>query len=282
MSGRPVARPAHGATPAGVEACDTVEDSCDEGVASGTLVLVRHGRTAWNDANFMTGWANPALSATGVREARSLGGRLRRAGVLPTHVVTSRSDRAIETAGVIVEELDVALDVRTSWYWNERHLGMLQGLDRAAACLIYGRERVREWKRRRDATPPHLPLGDPRHPRHDARYRDVDPRALPGAESVAAMAERLATGWRRDVEPLVEGGATVMVVGHCHSLRELVATLAVTPSCANASFARPGDSIILRRHGDAWTVVEEDPRRARHVARSFNDGPCPILATDRD
>jgi len=256
VSGRLVARPARFATPSGVEASATVDDSSDGEGTSGTLVLVRHGRTAWNDGHFMTGWANPALSPTGVEEARSLGRRLRRAGVAPTHVVTSRSDRAIETAGVIVEELDVDLDVRTSWYWNERHLGMLQGLDREAARLIYGRERVREWKRRRDATPPSLPWDDPRHPRHDVRYRDVDPRTLPGAESVAAMAERLATGWRRDVEPLVEGGATVMVVGHCHSLRELLATLEVTDTCAHASFARPGDSITLDRHGDAWTVVE--------------------------
>ena len=266
MSGRLVARTAHFATPTGVEASAAADDAPGEERTSGTLVLVRHGRTAWNDGNFMTGWANPALSATGVEEARSRGRRLRRAGVVPTHVVTSRSDRAIETAGLIVEELDVDLDIRTSWYWNERHLGTLQGLDREAAVLIYGRERVREWKRRRDATPPRLSRDDPRHPRHDGRYRDVDPRALPGAESTAAMAERLATGWRRDVEPLVDGGATVMVVGHCHSLRELVATLEVANSCAHASFARPGDSITLQRRGDAWTVA--DPGR--------------ILGSDRD
>ena len=260
MSGRLVARPSPFVTPADIEVSATEHDAPHEERKSGTLVLVRHGRTAWNDGNFMTGWANPALSAAGAQEARSRGRRLRRAGVVPTHVITSRSDRAIETAVLIVEELGVPLDIRTSWYWNERHLGMLQGLDRSAASLIYGRQRVREWKRRRDATPPLLSSDDPRHPCHDPRYRDVDPRALPGAESVAAMAERLATGWRREVEPLVDGGATVLVVGHCHSLRELVATLEVTDSGADVPFARPGDSITLHRHGGAWTVIDQDPR----------------------
>ena len=37
---------------------------------SGTLILVRHGESEWNQKNLFTGWKNPDLTEKGIEEAR--------------------------------------------------------------------------------------------------------------------------------------------------------------------------------------------------------------------
>ena len=42
-------------------------------MAKRNLVLVRHGQSEWNAKNLFTGWKNPGLTETGVKEAISAG-----------------------------------------------------------------------------------------------------------------------------------------------------------------------------------------------------------------
>lgn len=230
---------------------------------SATLILVRHASTDWNAGQFMTGWANPALNAEGREEAYRVGVKLRAHGFVPEHVVTSRSDRTVQTALEILHVLGVPIELNTTWQLNERHLGALQGLDRAAATLIYGRDKFRQWKRQPDATPPEIEVDDLRHPRHDPLYDDVDPRRLPSGESQNQMKQRLLEGWTSGIEPLLTSGATVLVVGHCHSLRALVTLIEGSPSRAPDSFSSPGDAMIYVRRGETWQHVPEYPSVTR-------------------
>jgi 2,3-bisphosphoglycerate-dependent phosphoglycerate mutase len=232
-----------------------------ESPGAATLVLVRHGSTDWNAGGFMTGWANPALNALGREQARNTGAELQRRGVVPSHVITSRSARAVDTAGEIVGVLDLALEVRTHWRLNERHMGALQGLDRSAATLLYGRERFRDWKRQPHACPPALDLRDPRHPRHDDRYADVDPWQLPGTESLVQLNQRLLEAWVSDIEPVTMTGDTVLVVGHCHSLRALASFLAGSPARAQDLFSAPADCVTFTRERRGWTLTHDTPSR---------------------
>src|SRR5260370_21442369 len=94
----------------------------------GTLVLLRHGESAWNADGLFTGWVDVGLSAKGESEAAAGGKLLLDAGMRPGIVHTSVLTRAIQTANI---SLDTAgwgwLPVRRSWRLNERHYGALQG-----------------------------------------------------------------------------------------------------------------------------------------------------------
>lgn len=48
---------------------------------------------------------------------------------------------------------------------NERHYGILQGLNKAETAIKYGEEQVRIWRRSYDVRPPALNEDDPRNPR---------------------------------------------------------------------------------------------------------------------
>ena len=196
--------------------------------AAGSLVLVRHGRTRWNEEGRIIGWEDPPLSEAGRRDAAAAASVVRGAGLRFPMVCTSAALRCSETAAVVLEALGAAPGrVVVDWRLNERHFGLLQGLDRGAVRQAYGREQVRAWKHDLDAVPPEVPPDDPRHPRHDARFRGVRADLLPGAESLAAVAKRVDRCWAERLVPALAAGLDVVVVGHCHSLRVLAQIAAV-------------------------------------------------------
>jgi 2,3-bisphosphoglycerate-dependent phosphoglycerate mutase len=191
------------------------------------LVLLRHGRSVWNDLNLFTGWEDVDLSPGGEEEARVAGELLAAEPDLDLRVVhTSVLTRAIRTANISLHTAGRTwLPVRRSWRLNERHYGDLTGKDKKQTADEFGLEQVKIWRRSFDVAPPLLPLDDPRNSRFDPRYRDVAAELIPRSECLKDVVTR-ATPYLRDVmsEDLrsegVKGGA-VLVVAHGNSIRAL-------------------------------------------------------------
>jgi 2,3-bisphosphoglycerate-dependent phosphoglycerate mutase len=192
----------------------------------GKLLLVRHGQSTWNLENLFTGWTDVDLSAQGVAEAQRAGLEIGRAGVLPDVVYTSVLKRAIRTEWLILEAMDLLwLPVVRDWRLNERHYGALQGLNKAQTAAQYGAAQVKIWRRSYDTPPPPLSTDDPRHPRHDRRYAQVDPAELPATESLKDTLARVMPCWEQCIAPQLRAQRNVMIVAHGNSLRALVKML---------------------------------------------------------
>ena len=68
-----------------------------------TLVLIRHGQSAWNLENRFTGWWDVGLTEQGIAEARAAGELLLAKDLLPTRAFTSLQTRAIKTLHLALE-----------------------------------------------------------------------------------------------------------------------------------------------------------------------------------
>ena len=90
-----------------------------------TLVLVRHGETAWNVEGRIQGHTDVALNGFGVAQAEALGKRLAREHF--DAIYSSDLIRAFHTARPAVPDPDRA--IITDRRLRERHLGVLQGLN---------------------------------------------------------------------------------------------------------------------------------------------------------
>ena len=87
-----------------------------------TLILLRHGQSAWNLENRFTGWWDVDLTAQGVEEARAAGRMLRDKGYDFDRAYTSLQSRAIRTLNLVLEEMGRSwLPVTKAWELNERH-----------------------------------------------------------------------------------------------------------------------------------------------------------------
>ncbi|HME40226.1 MAG TPA: 2,3-diphosphoglycerate-dependent phosphoglycerate mutase [Steroidobacteraceae bacterium] len=193
---------------------------------SGKLILVRHGQSIWNVENLFTGWHDVDLSDQGLKEAEQAGRELQREKLEPKIAFTSVLKRAIRTLWLILDTTDrMWIPVERSWRLNERHYGALQGLNKAQTVEQHGEAQVKIWRRSYDVPPPPLGLEDPRHPRFDPRYADVDLGHLPAAESLKDTLSRVLPYWESRIVPELRANRDVLIVAHGNSLRALVKML---------------------------------------------------------
>ena len=187
------------------------------------LVLLRHGQSTWNLEDRFTGWEDVPLSEQGAAEAHEAARLLSDDGITPDVVHTSLLVRAIETADLCLTDMGLAwLPVHRHWRLNERHYGALQGLNKKETAEKYGDEQVRVWRRSYATPPPAVTVDDPRHPRHDPRYRELPPEVLPAAESLQDVVARMLPYWQDAIVPDLRLGRCVLISAHGNSLRAMV------------------------------------------------------------
>ena len=162
------------------------------------LTLVRHGQSDWNNKNLFTGWENPGLTKKGVEEAHKTGNLLKKENKNYSYLFTSILDRAINTAGIILEELGIdQINIIRDQALNERDYGELTGLNKDAARKKWGEDQVHIWRRSFDIPPP-------------------------GGESLKDTAERVIPYFRDKILPLLIEDNNILISAHGNSLRALV------------------------------------------------------------
>src|ERR1700753_2142911 len=186
-----------------------------------TLVLLRHGESAWNALILFTGWVDVGLTDKGRAEAVRSGQLLTEHDLLPDVLYTSLLRRAISTAHLALDAADrLWIPVRRSWRLNERHYGALQGLDKAETRARYGEEQFMTWRRSYDTPPPPIESGS--ESSQDAALRYANIGGGPLTECLADVVARFLPYFTDVIVPDLRTGKTVLIVAHGNSLRALV------------------------------------------------------------
>ncbi|MEE9271880.1 MAG: 2,3-diphosphoglycerate-dependent phosphoglycerate mutase [Robiginitomaculum sp.] len=190
------------------------------------LVLSRHGQSEWNLQNRFTGWVDVDLTEKGIAEAKLGGSLLAKEGIRFDAAFTSYLTRAIRTLWLGLEALDQCyIPVTKDWHLNERHYGGLTGLNKQDSRDEYGDEQVHIWRRSYDVPPPIIGPNHEYHPSHDPRYAGIDPRLLPGGESLKLTLDRVVPYFETNIAPQIKAGETLLISAHGNSLRALLKQL---------------------------------------------------------
>ena len=165
-----------------------------------TVLLARHGETAWNRNRRAQGWAPVRLNDQGRAQARALASHLTDSYALD-RIHASDLDRTAETAQIVSEEGFPHLDPVLEPYWRERDLGVYQGLT---------------YEELSDRYPAFALVGDRRR----------DPEAVPeGGESLLDVRDRVLEGWESLTASLDGGNETTLVVAHGGPIKLLLGHL---------------------------------------------------------
>lgn len=185
------------------------------------LVLMRHGESQWNQENRFTGWVDVDLSDRGYHEAQHAGKLLSNNGFIFDYGYTSVLKRAIHTLWIILDQLNQAwLPIQKSWQLNERHYGMLQGLNKNEAIKRYGYETLQKWRRSYDSIPPSNIKNDQFLGTNDIRYNNI--HNLPNGESLKLTLNRVIEYWNKFIVPKVRDNNRVIIVAHGNSIRSII------------------------------------------------------------
>lgn len=184
------------------------------------LILMRHGRSAWNGQNLFTGWVDIPLDQKGIEEATEGGKQIRHkpidvvftstliraqmtvvlallnhsSGKVPVFLHTGEGRK--DAWGAIYSEKTKTntLPVHIAQELNERMYGKLQGMNKAEMAEKYGAEQVHIWRRSFDVNPPE-------------------------GESLSDTCERAWPYFQKRILPHLERGENVFIAAHGNSLR---------------------------------------------------------------
>ncbi|ELK28697.1 Phosphoglycerate mutase 1 [Myotis davidii] len=149
-------------------------------MAAYKLVLIRHGKRAWNLENSFSGWYHVDLSPGGHEEAKRV------------------QKRAIWTLWIVLDALDhLWLPVARAWRLSERHYVGLTGL-KAETAAKRGEAQVNIRRRSYDIPPPPM---EPDHP----FYSNITPQVKEEKPVLIAAHGNSLRGIVRHLEGLSKG-----------------------------------------------------------------------------
>ena len=186
------------------------------------IILLRHGHSEWNLNNRFTGWTDISLSEIGLKEATRCGRLLSQYEYSFDEVHISSLQRTRQTAEqLLLAAKHSVIPFFSHWRLNERHYGRLQGLNKSEIVNTWGETQSHRWWRGYSEPPPELDLNDPRHPRFETLYNDIEPKLLPSTESLQQCQQRLMHYWQQQIVPRMKSEKRLLVVTHGNTLRAL-------------------------------------------------------------
>ena len=224
-----------------------------------SLILLRHGQSEWNLQARFTGWTDVGLTEAGVGEAVSAGRAMRRAGIDVAVSHTSLLRRAVRTAELALDQMDLSwLPVKRHWRLNERHYGALQGHTHAEMTERHGADAVKTWRRSYDVRPPLLEPQDQRYPSHDPRYASVAPEVLPAGECLADVVARMLPYYYDAIVPDMMRLGSVLVTAHGNSIRAMIKHLDRISDADIPALEIPTGVPILYTFDDSMSVRSKE------------------------
>jgi 2,3-bisphosphoglycerate-dependent phosphoglycerate mutase len=219
-----------------------------------SLVLIRHGQSAWNLENRFTGWWDVNLTPQGEAEAKAAGELLAARGFDFDQCFTSFQTRAIKTLNIALEAMGrLWLPVEKDWRLNERHYGGLTGLDKAQTAARHGEDQVKIWRRSFDTPPPPLEAGGEFDLSADRRYAGL---AVPPTESLKDTIARVLPYWDERIAPVLRDGKRVIISAHGNSLRALVKHLSGISDAEIAGLEIPTGQPLVYQLDDALNATD--------------------------
>ncbi|ODV88165.1 hypothetical protein CANARDRAFT_5464 [[Candida] arabinofermentans NRRL YB-2248] len=237
----------------------------------GTIILIRHGQSLWNKSNLFCGWVDIELSDKGKQQAIDSANLIKASGISPPDVCfTSRLTRAVQTANIVLEQLENQyIDVTKSWRLNERHYGKLQGLSKNAVLDEYGEEKYMYWRRAYNGCPPLVTPEDKYYCIDDKhRYQEALESELPRGESLKMVMDRLLPFYHETIVPELQKGKTVLIVSHGSVVRALAKFLYEIDEEAIAKINIPNGIPLVIKMTDELTPIGKEieylaPERAK-------------------
>jgi 2,3-bisphosphoglycerate-dependent phosphoglycerate mutase len=185
------------------------------------LILIRHGQSVWNAENKFTGWVDVDISSRGREEAINAANTIKNKSLVIDHVFCSSLIRAINTADIILKDLNSSVVPLKKWQLNERHYGSLQGKNKAETSKIYGDKMVNEWRRSYDIPPPKLTKSEVAEEKNKANFTIDAEHNWPASESLKNTFDRVISFWKDEIEKKFPN-KNVLIVAHGNTIRSIV------------------------------------------------------------
>ena len=184
------------------------------------LILVRHGQSSWNLEKKFTGWVDVDLTEDGKLEAKKAGDLIKANNINIDIYYSSFQLRAKNTLKLIQEVLHDTKISEKAWQLNERHYGILTGLNKEEMKIKLGESKVHQFRRSWDLRPDPLDRESPYHPINIETYKEIPINKIPDTESLKDTYERVINFYKQEIEKKIKN-KNILISAHGNSIRAL-------------------------------------------------------------
>ena len=184
------------------------------------LILVRHGQSVWNLEKKFTGWVDVDLTENGKLEAKKAGDLIKANNINIDIYYSSFQLRAKNTLKLIQEVLQDTKISEKAWQLNERHYGILTGLNKEEMKIKLGESKVHQFRRSWDLRPDPLDRKSPYHPINIETYKEIPINKMPDTESLKDTYERVINFYKQEIENKATNN-NILISAHGNSIRAL-------------------------------------------------------------
>ena len=184
------------------------------------LILVRHGQSSWNLEKKFTGWVDVDLTENGKLEAKKAGDLIKANNINIDIYYSSFQLRAKNTLKLIQEVLQDTKISEKAWQLNERHYGILTGLNKEEMKIKLGESKVHQFRRSWDLRPDPLDRKSPYHPVNIETYKEIPINKIPDTESLKDTYERVINFYKQEIENKATNN-NILISAHGNSIRAL-------------------------------------------------------------
>ena len=184
------------------------------------LILVRHGQSVWNLEKKFTGWVDVDLTENGKLEAKKAGDLIKANNINIDIYYSSFQLRAKNTLKLIQEVLQDTKISEKAWQLNERHYGILTGLNKEEMKIKLGESQVHQFRRSWDLKPDPLDKKSPYHPINIETYKEIPINKIPDTESLKDTYERVIDFYKQEIENKTKNN-NILISAHGNSIRAL-------------------------------------------------------------
>ena len=185
------------------------------------LILIRHGQSTWNLEKRFTGWVDVDLTENGQLEAKKAGDLIKSKNIEINHYFSSLQKRAIDTLKLVQKTLNDKKKFTKAWQLNERHYGVLTGLNKIEMIKKLGEKKIHQFRRSWDMKPEPLDKKSEFHPLNIKTYEAVPTENIPDSESLKDTFKRVTDYYQIEIKKYLKD-ENVLISAHGNSIRALL------------------------------------------------------------
>lgn len=182
------------------------------------LLICKHGDSIIKSKNKFSGWIDSPLNRKGITQSFLIAEKLQKNNLIPHTIFTSNLIRTIQTGEIIKNYLKYDSEILSSWRLNEKHFGILEGLDKTKAIQFYGNSHLEQIKNDYYT----MPYFFNNKPLIDSNLLLNNSEETKIGESNNMLIKRFLPLWNNSITNILFENKTLLIISHKYFIKSLI------------------------------------------------------------